>query len=282
MREWKKPDLPEGPLRDLNDALHALRKKAGFLSARRLQEMVGKEVCSHTKIHDAFTKPTLPSWGVVELVVEELAKEARPRIDDIEAEVNRFAALWHAAHGEGEASGAAPENGRGRVEGPMDAPVDDLFEDMEGEGNARAAASGNDHVQVEAPNTDLFDQFFGNGSRGVQPKTPENLANEVIQAAYKAYQGWVELDGHDAELSIDPFAPAEELMAEEWLDHELRDRRAYRSDLANLKSALNNLVLYHTILLPEHPSREELASVMERARQFRDWMVSRKRLGHAD
>ncbi|MFC8006954.1 hypothetical protein ACFUCH_08095 [Streptomyces olivaceus] len=80
----------------------------------------------------------------------------------------------------------------------------------------------------------------------------------------------MELDGHDAERSIDPFAPAEEAMAEECLDYELGDRHAYRSDLANLKSALSGLALYHTIFLSEYPLRKELVSVIERARQFRD------------
>ncbi|WP_041822810.1 hypothetical protein [Streptomyces davaonensis] len=72
---------------------------------------------SHTKIHDALTKALLPTRGVVELVVRELAKMARPPIDDIEAEVNRFAALWHAAHGD--APEAAPDHASDRAEGPM-------------------------------------------------------------------------------------------------------------------------------------------------------------------
>ncbi|MFG2306715.1 helix-turn-helix domain-containing protein [Actinacidiphila glaucinigra] len=64
---------------------------------------------SHTKIHHAFTKPVLPSWGVIDVVVEQLAKRARPRLVP-EAEVNRFKTLWDAAHDETGAPGAEPED----------------------------------------------------------------------------------------------------------------------------------------------------------------------------
>ncbi|WP_231981381.1 DnaB-like helicase N-terminal domain-containing protein [Streptomyces malaysiensis] len=42
-------------------------------------------------------KPTLPSWGVVEVVVEQLAQLARPRLV-ADAEINRFKGLWDQAH----------------------------------------------------------------------------------------------------------------------------------------------------------------------------------------
>ncbi|MFF3765894.1 DnaB-like helicase N-terminal domain-containing protein [Streptomyces sp. NPDC001922] len=42
-------------------------------------------------------KSTLPSWGVVEVVVEQLAHQARPRLA-AESEVNRFKTLWDEAH----------------------------------------------------------------------------------------------------------------------------------------------------------------------------------------
>ncbi|MFF2403418.1 DnaB-like helicase N-terminal domain-containing protein [Streptomyces goshikiensis] len=95
MGRWTKPTLPEGPLRTLNRELHSLHHKAGNPSARELQRAVGK-VVSHTKIHHAFIKPQVPAWGVVEVVVEQLAKGARPRLA-VEEEVNRFKALWDAA-----------------------------------------------------------------------------------------------------------------------------------------------------------------------------------------
>ncbi|GHH10026.1 DnaB-like helicase N-terminal domain-containing protein [Streptomyces rubradiris] len=96
MPQWLRPKLPEGPLRVFNRELHALHGKAGYPSARKLYLAVGK-VVSHTNIHHAFVKPALPSWGVVEVVVEQLAQLARPRLA-AEAEVNRFKALWDQAH----------------------------------------------------------------------------------------------------------------------------------------------------------------------------------------
>lgn len=96
MPQWLRPKLPQGPLRVFNRELHALHGKAGYPSARKLYLAVGK-VVSHTNIHHAFVKSTLPSWGVVEVVVEQLAHQARPRLA-AEAEVNRFKALWDAAH----------------------------------------------------------------------------------------------------------------------------------------------------------------------------------------
>ncbi|MFD3535984.1 helix-turn-helix domain-containing protein [Streptomyces sp. NPDC058664] len=96
-RPWKTPDIPPGPLLRLNRELHALHKRAGYPSARALQEAAGGgDVVSHTRIHHALTKPVLPGWGVVEMMVEELAKRARPRVDQ-EAEVDRFKVLWDAA-----------------------------------------------------------------------------------------------------------------------------------------------------------------------------------------
>ncbi|MBT2452170.1 hypothetical protein J7F03_34970 [Streptomyces sp. ISL-43] len=90
------PDLPKGPLRTFNRELHALHGKAGYPSARRLYLAV-ERVVSHTKIHHAFTKPLLPSWGVVDVVVEQLAISARPRLD-ADAETDRFKSLWDEAH----------------------------------------------------------------------------------------------------------------------------------------------------------------------------------------
>jgi hypothetical protein len=94
--QWLRPKLPEGPLRAFNRELHALHGKAGYPSARKLYLAVGK-VVSHTNIHHAFVKPVVPSWGVVEVVVEQLAHQARPRLV-AETEVNRFKALWDEAH----------------------------------------------------------------------------------------------------------------------------------------------------------------------------------------
>ncbi|MFF4886848.1 hypothetical protein ACFY2D_28845 [Streptomyces nigra] len=141
MARWTKPDLPEGPLKVLNDELHALHKRARYPSLRKLQEVIGKAVFSHTKIHEAFTKPVLPSSGVVELVVSELAKMARPPIDDIEAEVDRLLALWYAAHGD--PPEAAPGNASGRAEDPVDdlSPTRSTKRESERESQVRAATA---------------------------------------------------------------------------------------------------------------------------------------------
>ncbi|WP_437083315.1 DnaB-like helicase N-terminal domain-containing protein [Streptomyces sp. enrichment culture] len=106
MGRWTRPTLPEGPLRTLNRELHALHRKAGHPSARELQRAVGKAV-SHTKIHHAFIKPQLPAWGVVEVVVEQLATSARPKLL-VEAEVDRFKALWDAASDAASSAAATP------------------------------------------------------------------------------------------------------------------------------------------------------------------------------
>lgn len=102
MAQWLRPKLPEGSLQTFNRELHALHGKAGYPSARKLYLAVGK-VVSHTNIHHAFIKPVLPSWGVVEVVVEQLAHQARPRLV-AETEIDRFKALWDEAH----ASAAIP------------------------------------------------------------------------------------------------------------------------------------------------------------------------------
>ncbi|MER6274546.1 hypothetical protein [Streptomyces sp900105755] len=106
MARWLSPNLPDGPLKELNRELHELHRKAGYPSVRELQEAIGK-AASHTKIHHAFTKPKVPSWGVVELAVEALAAQARPRVDP-EAEVDRFKALWDRASVSG--SGTADDS----------------------------------------------------------------------------------------------------------------------------------------------------------------------------
>ncbi len=254
-------------MKGLNNALHVLHERAGYPSSRKLQELIGKEVFSHTKIHQAFSKPRLPARGVVELVVREMAKMARPPIGDIEAEVDRFVELWHVA--DGEASRVVPEDVGHRLEDSVCDPFADPFEGVADDVDVRDAARRAPSDRAEASRAGLLDQFFGSGGVESHPQTPDDLADEVIKAAYKAHQAWVELDGHDAEQNIDPFATAEELMAEEWLDCGLRDRRTYRWRLASLTTALGSLSLHHTIFLSEHPSREELVSVIDQARQFR-------------
>lgn len=108
MARWQIPEMPEGPLCDLNRELHALHKKAGHPSARNLYMAVNK-VVSHTKIHNAFTKPFLPAWGVVDVVVEQLAIRARPRLK-VEAEIDRFKRLWDRASEAERLDGSGPSS----------------------------------------------------------------------------------------------------------------------------------------------------------------------------
>jgi len=62
-----RPDLPSGPHRDLNEALHGLHHRAGWPSLRALARAAG---CSHTTVSHVFSSPRLPRWGVLELLVE--------------------------------------------------------------------------------------------------------------------------------------------------------------------------------------------------------------------
>ena len=78
-----RPDLPPGPHRDLNDALHDLHHRAGWPSLRTLAREAG---CSHTTVSAVFSSARLPSWGTLELVVEAL-----------DGDTAHFRDLWLAA-----------------------------------------------------------------------------------------------------------------------------------------------------------------------------------------
>lgn len=96
MPGFRRAQLTPGPLNDLVDALHQLHIAAGCPSARQLQrEIGGAGVTSHTSVHKQFTGTTLPSWPLVELLVEVMAHRARL---DEKAQVERFRKLWAQAH----------------------------------------------------------------------------------------------------------------------------------------------------------------------------------------
>jgi tetratricopeptide (TPR) repeat protein len=86
-----RPDLPPGPRRDLDQALHDLHAQAGRPSLRTLAAAAG---CSHTTVSHVFSAARLPTWGVVELIAEAM--------DGDVAELRR---LWVLAAG---ATPAAP------------------------------------------------------------------------------------------------------------------------------------------------------------------------------
>lgn len=98
------PNLPPGPRRDLSDALHALHRRAGWPSLRALSRAVG---CSHSTVSAMFSSPRLPTWGLLELLVETL-----------DGDVDTFRLLWVAASTGQVTSGAAPSRSRtGRLAG---------------------------------------------------------------------------------------------------------------------------------------------------------------------
>ncbi len=78
-----RPDVPPGPQRDLVDALHALHHRAGWPSLRLLAREAG---CSHTTVSSVFSSRRLPSWGILQLLVEAMGGDE-----------THFHSLWLAA-----------------------------------------------------------------------------------------------------------------------------------------------------------------------------------------
>ncbi|MGV4989176.1 effector-associated domain EAD1-containing protein [Streptomyces sp. NRAIS4] len=74
---------------------------------RDLSRGLGVGVASSSRIHDAFAKPRLPAWGLLQLLVVELAGRA-PDIDP-EEEAKRFHRLWDTAAEETEATATGSE-----------------------------------------------------------------------------------------------------------------------------------------------------------------------------
>ncbi|WP_204051699.1 ATP-binding protein [Microbispora siamensis] len=83
MAALPRPRLPDGPVRQLFDALHDLHHQAGWPS---LREMAGEVGCSRTTISAAFSTARVPRWGLLELIVETL-----------HGDVEHFHRLWLAA-----------------------------------------------------------------------------------------------------------------------------------------------------------------------------------------
>jgi lambda repressor-like predicted transcriptional regulator len=80
MGKLPRPDVPAGAQRDLVDALHGLHHEAGWPSLRSLARDAG---CSPSTVSAAFSSPRLPSWGLLELVVEAM-----------NGDVEEFHRLW--------------------------------------------------------------------------------------------------------------------------------------------------------------------------------------------
>jgi hypothetical protein len=86
--------LPPGAERDLNDALHELHHRVGWPSLRTL---AGRAGCSHTTVSKVFSAPTLPTWGVLEVVVEAMG-----------GDTGQFHDLWLTASRPGQSAVAGP------------------------------------------------------------------------------------------------------------------------------------------------------------------------------
>ncbi len=97
MPRLKRPQLPAGSHRDLNDALHDLHLRAGLPSLRNLVDGVGDGVAGKSRIHDAFSSGRLPAWGLLQLLVETMVKTAPG--SDLGTEESRLYQLWLAASG---------------------------------------------------------------------------------------------------------------------------------------------------------------------------------------
>jgi tetratricopeptide (TPR) repeat protein len=90
--------VPDGPVREFFDGMHDLHHRAGWPSLRELAKEVG---CSHTTVSVVFSQPSVPRWGLVELIVEALG-----------GDTGRFHELWLAASSAtrqtGPAAGSVP------------------------------------------------------------------------------------------------------------------------------------------------------------------------------
>ncbi|MFC4066732.1 trypsin-like serine protease [Actinoplanes subglobosus] len=105
MAQLTPPKIPDGPLQELNAALHDLHHAAGWPSLRTIRNQITPQsdgdqrarpyVASVARIHDVFSSPRLPAWGLLELIVESLATHAPGR--EAKIETARFHLLWRSA-----------------------------------------------------------------------------------------------------------------------------------------------------------------------------------------
>ena len=79
----RRPEVPPGARRELVDALHDLHHRAGWPSLRTLAQHAG---CSPTTVATTFSSPRLPTWGLLELIVEAM-----------DGDVADFHRMWLAA-----------------------------------------------------------------------------------------------------------------------------------------------------------------------------------------
>jgi hypothetical protein len=116
----KKPGLPPGALRELNEALHELHLRAGWPTCPKMAKDSITEY-SKSAIHAVFSNQDLPSQKVVRELAHHLAELAD---QDPEEEVYRFRELWISAAqevavvggGEGPPLKPAPGSGLPKVQ----------------------------------------------------------------------------------------------------------------------------------------------------------------------
>jgi tetratricopeptide (TPR) repeat protein len=96
-----RPDLPPGPHHDLVERLHELHHRAGWPSLSKIARATG---VSHTTVSKAFSHPTLPTWGTLELLVEAM-----------DGDTAAFRDLWLAATAPTDGGPAAGQRIAGRA-----------------------------------------------------------------------------------------------------------------------------------------------------------------------
>ncbi|MFJ7902389.1 DUF5710 domain-containing protein [Streptomyces sp. NPDC096198] len=102
----RKPELT-GSHAELNTALHALHKGAGLISLSAMVRALEGAGISRSTIYDAFSSRRLPSWDVVDALVEVLATK-HPQMAPEEVQP-RFHRLWLSAVDEEPYAAPAPD-----------------------------------------------------------------------------------------------------------------------------------------------------------------------------
>ncbi|WP_371524791.1 hypothetical protein OG302_00735 [Streptomyces sp. NBC_01283] len=98
------PDLPPGRLKDFNEALHELHLLAGCPSLRTMRSEIGREYSVGT-IHNAFSKPCLPVWGLVKCLITALVPLTPSGSNKIDAEYDGLHLLWSKAFKDSDPAG---------------------------------------------------------------------------------------------------------------------------------------------------------------------------------
>jgi uncharacterized protein YegL len=177
MARLGRPDLPPVAHDRLNEALHDLHRRAGWPSLRDLEREL-RGGASRSKIHEAFSSARLPSWGVVELIVEALAR----RLPDspVEHESGRFHQLWDAAASEVSASTFAPP-----------ASANEIFRFIDDELSPSPA------VKMVLPLFVLCDESGSMSNRGRSEAMHETIRRLLRTAARSGlgHPAWVEILG---------------------------------------------------------------------------------------